>query len=57
MAIRDAIINGEFVPNQRLVEADVSERFHASRAAVRAALLELTNQGMVERVQNRGARV
>jgi DNA-binding GntR family transcriptional regulator len=39
------------------VEADLSEQFAASRAAVRTALMELTSQGLVERVQNRGARV
>ncbi|MDL4817455.1 GntR family transcriptional regulator [Actinomadura opuntiae] len=55
--IREAILAGEFVPNQRLVEADLAERFGASRAAVRAALLELANEGLIERVQNRGARV
>lgn len=55
--IRAAILSGEFVPNQRLVEADLSERFTASRARVRAALLELANEGLIERVQNRGARV
>lgn len=56
-AIRAAIIDGEFVANQRLVEADLSHQFSASRAGVRTALLELTNEGLVERVQNRGARV
>jgi len=56
-AIRDAIIQGEFAPNQRLVEADLSERFGAGRSGVRAALFELANEGLVERVQNRGARV
>ena len=56
-ALRDAIVDGEFVPNQRLVEADLSERFGASRGNVRSALLELTAEGLVERVQNRGARV
>ncbi|MFI0367920.1 GntR family transcriptional regulator [Actinomadura sp. 1N219] len=55
--IRDAILNGEFVPNQRLVEADLSEQFAASRSSVRAALIALTNEGLIERVQNRGARV
>jgi DNA-binding GntR family transcriptional regulator len=55
--IREAIIDGEFVANQRLVEADLSHQFSASRASVRTALLELTNEGLVERVQNRGARV
>ena len=49
-AIRAAIADGEFVPNQRLVEADLSERFGASRASVRTALVELTSKGLVERV-------
>jgi DNA-binding GntR family transcriptional regulator len=57
VALREAIADGEFAPNQRLVEADLSERFGASRGSVRAALLELTTEGLVERVQNRGARV
>jgi DNA-binding GntR family transcriptional regulator len=56
-AIRAAIADGEFVPNQRLVEADLSERFGASRATVRTALVQLASEGLVERVQNRGARV
>lgn len=56
-AIREAIVGGEFAPNQRLVEADLCAQFSASRATVRAALIELANEGLVERVQNRGARV
>ncbi len=56
-AIRSAIIDGEFVANQRLVEADLSEQFGASRGNVRTALVQLTSEGLVERVQNRGARV
>ncbi|TMR97136.1 GntR family transcriptional regulator [Nonomuraea basaltis] len=56
-AIRDGIMRGEFVSHQRLVEADLSERFSASRSSVRSALLQLANEGLVERVQNRGARV
>jgi DNA-binding GntR family transcriptional regulator len=57
VAVREAIIRGDFAPNQRLVEADLSAHFSASRANVRAALIELANEGLVERVQNRGARV
>ncbi|WP_232836414.1 GntR family transcriptional regulator [Lentzea terrae] len=49
-------MGGDFVPNQRLVEADLCEQFGASRASVRAALVELANERLVERVQNRGAR-
>ncbi|MDX2376933.1 GntR family transcriptional regulator [Microbacterium sp. LRZ72] len=55
--IRDAILGGEFAPHQRLIEADISARFDATRAAVRTALLNLTGEGLVERLPNRGARV
>ncbi|MBO2450138.1 GntR family transcriptional regulator [Actinomadura barringtoniae] len=56
-AIREAIARGDLAPNQRLVEADLSEQYGVSRSGVRAALFELTNEGLVERLQNRGARV
>jgi DNA-binding GntR family transcriptional regulator len=56
-AIRDAIADGEFTANQRLVESDLSERFGASRGSVRTALLQLSSEGLVERMPNRGARV
>jgi DNA-binding GntR family transcriptional regulator len=56
-AIRDAIVRGDFAPNQRLIEADLSLSFGGSRAAVRTALLELANEGLVDRIPNRGSRV
>ncbi len=55
--VRDAILAGEFVASQRLVEADLTARFGASRSAVRLALVNLANEGLVERLPNRGARV
>lgn len=55
--IRDAIVRGEYAPNQRLIEADLSTTFGASRATVRTALLELAGEGLVERLPNRGSRV
>ena len=55
--IRDAIIRGDYAPNQRLIEADLSAAFSASRATVRTALLELAGEGLVERLPNRGSRV
>lgn len=55
--IRDAILDGQFAPNQRLIEADLSESYEASRAAVRTALMNLAAEGLVERLPNRGARV
>lgn len=56
-AIRQAIVNGDFAPNQRLIEADLSASFGASRAAVRTALFELANDGLIDRLPNRGSRV
>lgn len=56
-AIRRAIVSGDYAPDQRLVETDLSERFEVSRGAVRSALLQLGNEGLVERIPNRGARV
>ncbi|HEY8590271.1 MAG TPA: GntR family transcriptional regulator [Naasia sp.] len=56
-AIRQAIVDGDFAPNQRLIEADLSASFGASRAAVRTALFELANDGLVDRLPNRGSRV
>ncbi|WP_375001206.1 GntR family transcriptional regulator [Aeromicrobium sp. CTD01-1L150] len=55
--IRQAILDGDVAPNQRLIEADLCEMFSASRASVRGALVELANEGIVERIRNRGARV
>jgi len=56
-AIRSAILAGDLVGEQRLVEAELSERYAASRGAVRTALLMLAHEGLVERIANRGARV
>lgn len=56
-ALRSDLLAGHYHPNERLVEADLSERYGATRTAVRAALMELTSQGLVEREPNRGARV
>ena len=56
-AIRIAILQGEYAPAQRLIEADLCERFGTSRFIVRAALQELSAQGLVEFQRNRGARV
>jgi DNA-binding GntR family transcriptional regulator len=55
--LRQAIIDGRFFPNERLVEADLVRRFGGTRAAVRLALAVLEQQGLVVRERNRGARV
>ena len=56
-AVRDGIMQGRFAPGQRLPEADLVSLYDASRGAVRAALAQLENEGIVERERNRGARV
>ena len=55
--LREAIRAGEMAPGHRLVELDLAEQLGVTRAAVRAALLDLTGEGLVERIANRGARV
>jgi DNA-binding GntR family transcriptional regulator len=57
LRLREAIVRGELTPNQRLVEADVSDEFGMPRAAVRTALMRLEHEGLVERKRHRGARV
>lgn len=56
-ALRDAIVAGDMAPGQRLVESELAETYGVTRASVRAALIELTSEGLVERIPNRGARV
>ncbi|MDP4507085.1 GntR family transcriptional regulator [Nonomuraea turcica] len=55
--IRAVILGGDFVPNQRLIEADVCEQFGATRAAVRETFKELAGEGLVEILRHKGARV
>jgi DNA-binding GntR family transcriptional regulator len=56
-SLRQQILRGDLVPGQRLVEAELGEQFAVTRAGVRAALFDLTAEGLVERIQHRGARV
>jgi DNA-binding GntR family transcriptional regulator len=55
--LREAIVRGELAPNQRLIEAEMSNVFKLPRAAVRTALVRLEHEGLVERERHRGARV
>jgi DNA-binding GntR family transcriptional regulator len=56
-ALRHAIVSGELLPSERLVEEDLARRLGLGRAAVRMALVRLEHDGLVERERNRGARV
>ena len=55
--LRQAILAGDMSPGQRLVEAELAAMMGVTRASLRAALFELTTEGLVERIPNRGARV
>jgi DNA-binding GntR family transcriptional regulator len=55
--LKDAIMNGVYRPNQRLIEAEVTQALGVSRTTLRAALIRLHEEGLVEIEVNRGARV
>src|SRR5262245_46790992 len=55
--LREAIVGGRLQPNERLVEADLIPMLHASRTAVRTALVRLVQEGLVEHEPHRGAKV
>ena len=55
--LRNEIVSGGFLPNERLVEADLAHRLHSGRTAIRAALVRLDQEGLVSHEPNRGARV
>jgi DNA-binding GntR family transcriptional regulator len=55
--LRRAILAGDMAPGQRLVEEELAAESGVTRASLRAALIDLTAAGLVERIPNRGARV
>ena len=55
--LRKDIVTGQFPPGERLTELQLTERYGVGRAAVRAAIVELSTEGLVEHETNRGATV
>lgn len=55
--LRDAILNGEIGPGERIRQEEVAERFGTSRLPVREALRILEAEGLTEHEANKGARV
>jgi DNA-binding GntR family transcriptional regulator len=55
--LRQAILSGDMAPGQRLVEEELAGLLGVTRASLRAGLFDLTAEGLVERIPNRGARV
>ncbi len=55
--LHHAIVRGELLPNQRLVELELAKQLGVGRAAIRTALDRLAQDGLVEHEPNRGAHV
>ena len=55
--IRAAIWTGQYQPGDRLVERRLAQEFGISHIPLREALARLTEEGLVERLPRRGARV
>lgn len=56
-ALRQAILDFHLKPGQRLVERELIEQLGVSRTTVREALRELTSEGLVTVIPQRGAMV
>lgn len=55
--IRASIHNGDFVPGQRLVERKLAEIYGVSHIPIREAFRALAEEGLIEKLPRRGARV
>ncbi|WP_440065791.1 GntR family transcriptional regulator [Streptosporangium sp. OZ121] len=55
--LRHEILSGALAPGARLIEEQLTQRFGISRAPLREALRSLGQQGLVEHLPRRGARV
>lgn len=55
--LRVDILEGTFAPGERLIEVVLADRYSVGRGAVRAALVELRAEGLVDIEANRGALV
>lgn len=55
--LRTMVLEGELSPGSRISEKQLCEAFEVSRTPLREALKVLANEGIVELLPNRGARV
>jgi DNA-binding GntR family transcriptional regulator len=53
-ALREAILGGEIIPGERIVESRIARQLGISQAPVREAMALLERQGLVVRIHNRG---
>jgi len=57
MFLSEEIVEGRYLPGERLVESDLVERYEVSRSTVRAALQTMSARGIVTVTPTHGARV
>jgi DNA-binding GntR family transcriptional regulator len=55
--LRDRVLSGQLLPGARLVEADLTAEFQASRVTIREALRRLVADDLLELLPHRGIRV
>jgi len=53
----DRIVSGDYPPNARLKEEELAQQFNVSRTPIRVTLRQLEQDGLVEILPKRGARV
>ena len=53
-SVRQFILDGRFLPGERLVEEDLAQRVGVSRTSIRDSLRRLAGEGLVRTVANRG---
>ena len=53
-AIRQALIDGRFLPGQRITERELTTGLGVSRTLVREALRQLESEGLISVIPNRG---
>jgi len=53
--IKDMIISRELLPNQRIVETEICNKFNVSRTPLREALRRLEAEGYISSFKNKGA--
>lgn len=54
MQLRDLILRGDIAPGARLAEQQLAQRLNASRTPVRAALVTLEQEGLIEATETVG---
>src|SRR5687767_11129483 len=56
-SLREAILNGQMTPGERLRESDLARRLAISRTPLREALVKLEQEGLIERLPSGTPRV